>query len=344
MGIPVATRNIFPSNIEGLPTWFEVRVSERGYAGRREGIDIMVAMNAETFEEDIASIVPGGHLVYDNSKELNVDLRRDDINLVGIPISQLVLPEFPNPKHRALFKNIVYLGALSALINIDFEVITGMVSTQYKGKGRPHRAEHPRLGDRPQLRARLSRRGAADPGALLHRGRRQDSRRRQHRRGNRRDLRRRHGVRLVSDHPVDIAGRSLRAVLQPVARRRERPAQLRHHPGGRRTGRHGDRHRCRLERRPGVHGHQRPGAVADDRVPRAGVFRGDSRGALGHPARRSLHRDADAHPTGRPARRGLRLPRRHAASAAVSLSPPTSASTSRSRRWIWPIGCRRRSW
>ena len=134
MGIPVATRNIFPSNIEGLPTWFEVRVSERRFAGRREGVDIMVAMNAETFEEDVAAIVPGGFLVYDNSKELAADLRRADIHLVGVPISQLVLPEFPNPKHRALFKNIVYLGALSALISIDFEVITNMVSAQYKGK------------------------------------------------------------------------------------------------------------------------------------------------------------------------------------------------------------------
>ena len=134
MGIPVAVRNIFPSNIEGLPTWFEVRVSERGHLGRREGVDIMVAMNAETFAEDIAAIVPGGFLVYDNSKELPSAMRRSDIHAVGVPISQLVLPEFPNPKHRALFKNIVYLGAMSALISIDFEVITGMVSAQYKGK------------------------------------------------------------------------------------------------------------------------------------------------------------------------------------------------------------------
>ena len=134
MGIPVATRNIFPSNIEGLPTWFEVRVSERGYFGRREGVDIMVAMNAETFAEDIAALVPGGYVVYDNSKELDPRLRRSDIHRVGVPISQLVLPEFPNPKHRALFKNIVYLGAMSALISIDFDVITGMVSAQYKGK------------------------------------------------------------------------------------------------------------------------------------------------------------------------------------------------------------------
>ena len=134
MGIPVATRNIFPSNIEGLPTWFEVRISERGYLGRREGVDLMVAMNAETFAEDIDSIVPGGYLVYDNSKEMPPRQRRTDIHYVGVPISQLALPEFPNPKHRALFKNIIYLGAMSALISIDFEVITGMVSAQYKGK------------------------------------------------------------------------------------------------------------------------------------------------------------------------------------------------------------------
>ena len=134
MGIPVATRNIFPSNIEGLPTWFEVRVSEQGYLGRREGVDVMVAMNAETFAEDIDSIVPGGYLVYDNSKEMPVRQRRSDIRYVGVPISQLALPEFPNPKHRALFKNIIYLGAMSALLSIDFEVITGMVSAQYKGK------------------------------------------------------------------------------------------------------------------------------------------------------------------------------------------------------------------
>ena len=134
MGIPVATRNIFPSNIEGLPTWFEVRVSEQGYMGRREGIDIMVAMNAETFAEDIQSIVPGGYLVYDNSKEMPPRLQRSDIHYVGVPLSQLALSEFPNPKYRALFKNIIYLGTLSALIGIDFDVITGMVSAQYKGK------------------------------------------------------------------------------------------------------------------------------------------------------------------------------------------------------------------
>ena len=134
MGIPVATRNIFPSNIEGLPTWFEVRVSEKGYMGRREDVDIMVAMNAETFVEDIASIKPGGYLLYDNSKPLDKTLHREDIHEIGLPLANMLLAEFSDLKQRSLFKNITYLGALAGLLNIDFDVITGMVSTQYKGK------------------------------------------------------------------------------------------------------------------------------------------------------------------------------------------------------------------
>ena len=134
MGIPVATRNIFPSNIQGLPTWFEVRVNERGYLGRREGVDIMVAMNAETYAEDVASINPGGYLVYDNSKPLAREFRRSDIKEIGIPISTLLLSEYQDQKQRGLFKNITYLGALAELLNIEFEVITSMVSTQYAGK------------------------------------------------------------------------------------------------------------------------------------------------------------------------------------------------------------------
>jgi 2-oxoglutarate/2-oxoacid ferredoxin oxidoreductase subunit alpha len=134
MGIPVSTRNIFPSNIQGLPTWFEVRVNERGYLGRREGVDVMVAMNAETYAEDIASLNPGGYLLYDNTKPLAPGLLRSDVREIGVPITALLLPEFEDPKQRGLFKNMVYLGALSALLNIEFDVITGMVSSQYKGK------------------------------------------------------------------------------------------------------------------------------------------------------------------------------------------------------------------
>ena len=134
MGVPISTRNIFPSNIEGLPTWFEVRASAAGHHGRREGVDLMVAMNAETYAEDVAAIVPGGYLLYDNSGGLDPRLDRHDVNLVGVPIAKLVLSAYTDPRQRKLFKNIVYVGALAALLNIDFDVITGMVSTQYRGK------------------------------------------------------------------------------------------------------------------------------------------------------------------------------------------------------------------
>ena len=134
MGIPVGVRNIFPSNIQGLPTWFDVRVSEAGHLGRRHGVDIMVAMNAQTYAEDVASLKPGGYLFYDNSKPLAANLRRSDIREIGMPIAALLQPEVSDLKQRGLFKNIVYLGALSALLNIEFDVITGMVATQYKGK------------------------------------------------------------------------------------------------------------------------------------------------------------------------------------------------------------------
>jgi 2-oxoglutarate ferredoxin oxidoreductase subunit alpha len=134
MGVPVAGRNIFPSNIQGLPTWFEVRVNEQGYLGRREGVDIMVAMNAETYAQDVAEVVPGGYLIYDNSKPLDRALYRADIVEIGIPIATLLLPEFDDAKQRQLFKNILYVGALSALINIDIDVLTGMISAQYQGK------------------------------------------------------------------------------------------------------------------------------------------------------------------------------------------------------------------
>ncbi len=134
MGLPVATRNIFPSNIQGLPTWFDVRVSARGYLGRRESVDIMVAMNAATYEEDVACLSPGGYLIYDSTKPLARHLRRSDITEIGMPLADLLLSEFEDIKQRGLFKNITYLGALSALLDIEFDVITGMVATQYKGK------------------------------------------------------------------------------------------------------------------------------------------------------------------------------------------------------------------
>ena len=134
MGIPVATRNIFPSNIQGLPTWFDVRASEHNHFGSRSAVDIVVAMNAETFRQDVAALRPGGYLLFDNSGGRDKRLARHDIQAIGVPISQLILPVFSDPKQRQLFKNIVYVGVLSSLLNIDFDEITGMVSAQYRGK------------------------------------------------------------------------------------------------------------------------------------------------------------------------------------------------------------------
>ena len=134
MGIPMSPHNIFPSNIQGLPTWYEVRISEDGYLGRRDNVDLMIAMNEQTIEEDINTVVPGGYVLYDSSKALANELIREDVNYLPIPLKDICLREFPNPTQRQLFKNIVYVGALAALLNIDFKILTAMVSDQFRGK------------------------------------------------------------------------------------------------------------------------------------------------------------------------------------------------------------------
>ena len=134
MGIPVSPHNIFPSNIQGLPTWYEVRVSDKNYLGRREGIDLMVAMNEQTIQSDINSVIPGGFVLYDSSKPLSEGLIREDVHYLPIPLKDICLAEFEKPSQRQLFKNIVYVGALAAFINIDFNVLTEMVSDQFRGK------------------------------------------------------------------------------------------------------------------------------------------------------------------------------------------------------------------
>ena len=134
MGVPVSPRNIFPSNIQGLPTWYEVRVNEDGYVGRRGGVDLMVAMNPQTWDNDLKEIEPGGYLFYDNSKPLPKSKFRDDINVIGIPLTEICNATYTDPRQRQLFKNIVYVGALSALIDIDPAEIEKLFSEQYKGK------------------------------------------------------------------------------------------------------------------------------------------------------------------------------------------------------------------
>jgi len=134
MGIPVTPKNIFPSNIQGLPTWYEVRVSEKGYLGRREGIDIMVCMNPQSMPKDIASVKPGGYFLYDSTKTLHREFIREDIHYIGIPLMAICLREYTDPRQRQLFKNIIYVGALSALLEIEFPVLETLLAEMFKGK------------------------------------------------------------------------------------------------------------------------------------------------------------------------------------------------------------------
>ncbi len=134
MGVPIATRNIFPSNIQGLPTWFEVRVSEKGWPGRRGGCDLMVAMNPQTWDKDIASIDPGGYLFYDSSKPMPESKFRSDVNVVGMPLTEICNRTYKDPRQRQLFKNIIYVGALSALFDIERATVEKLVREQYGSK------------------------------------------------------------------------------------------------------------------------------------------------------------------------------------------------------------------
>ncbi len=134
MGVAASPRNIFPSNIQGLPTWYEVRVCERGWQGRRGGVDLMVAMNPQTWDEDIAEIETGGYVLYDSTKTLPPSKMRDDIKAIGIPLTQICNEAYNDARQRQLFRNIIYVGALGALLNLDPQIIASLVGDQYKGK------------------------------------------------------------------------------------------------------------------------------------------------------------------------------------------------------------------
>jgi 2-oxoglutarate ferredoxin oxidoreductase subunit alpha len=134
MGVPVSPRNIFPSNIQGLPTWYEVRVTEQGWLGRRGGIDLMVAMNPQTWDADLKEIEPGGYLFYDNTRPLPPSKFREDVNVIGMPLTAICNRTYADARQRQLFKNIMYIGALSMLLDIDPAVIEKLFAEQYKGK------------------------------------------------------------------------------------------------------------------------------------------------------------------------------------------------------------------
>ena len=134
MGVPIASRNIFPSNIQGLPTWYEVRVSEAGHLGRRGGVDLMVAMNPQTWDKDLADIEAGGYLFYDSTRPMPPSRFRDDITLLGMPLTEICNARYSDPRQRQLFKNIIYVGALAEILGIDPAEVEKLVGEQFKGK------------------------------------------------------------------------------------------------------------------------------------------------------------------------------------------------------------------
>ena len=132
MGIPVSPKNIFPSNIQGLPTWFEIRINKNGYLGSKGSVDLSVAMNPQSYNQDVEELNSGGYLLYDSSWKRN--FYRDDINVIEIPLTSLCVESFTNAKQRALFKNIAYVGALSVLLDMEYEIFEELISEQFASK------------------------------------------------------------------------------------------------------------------------------------------------------------------------------------------------------------------
>src|SRR6185295_12636695 len=123
MGIQVTGKNVFPSNIQGLPTWYEIRVNKHGYTARPDQVDLVVALNPETYKKDVAAVRPGGFLLYDSSWPLDDSLIREGITIIGIPFGRLCVENFEGDRQRTLLRNIVYVGSLAALLQIDMDVI-----------------------------------------------------------------------------------------------------------------------------------------------------------------------------------------------------------------------------
>ena len=144
LGVPVSPKNIFPSNIQGLPTWYEVRISEKGYQGRRGGVDFTIAVNGHTMKQDYEMLMPGGYFLYDSTRPLPDSFQRDDVTAIGVPLTQLCNDEFSDPRLRQLLKNIIYIGALASLLDIGLEPVVESITKQFSKK--------PKLAE-PNIRA-----------------------------------------------------------------------------------------------------------------------------------------------------------------------------------------------
>ncbi|MDA8271969.1 MAG: 2-oxoacid:acceptor oxidoreductase family protein, partial [Actinomycetota bacterium] len=142
MGVPVSGKNLFPSNIQGLPTWYEIRINGSGFTSRANIFDLVVAMNSQTYETDIASVRRGGYLIYDSSWFIPPGLVRDDINFLGVPFSELFAEEFPESRERILMRNIGYAGVVAAAVTMDLDVISELLDETYSSNERIRNSNH----------------------------------------------------------------------------------------------------------------------------------------------------------------------------------------------------------
>jgi len=142
MGIPVSGKNLFPSNIQGLPTWYEIRVNAQGHTSRALDYDLMVAMNAQTYVADMREVRPGGYVMYDSSWPLDDELLRDDVTFLGVPLAALCTEHFRSPRERILMKNIAYAGAIVAALDVDVDLVGELLDQKYAGKERLRASNH----------------------------------------------------------------------------------------------------------------------------------------------------------------------------------------------------------
>ena len=142
MGIPVSGKNLFPSNIQGLPTWYEIRVNKDGHTARALDYDLMVAMNSQTYARDVAEVREGGYLFYDSSWPLDASLAREDITFLGVPLSKMCNETFKDPRERILMKNIAYAGSLVALLGVDMGIVELLLNEKFAAKKALHESNH----------------------------------------------------------------------------------------------------------------------------------------------------------------------------------------------------------
>ena len=145
MGIPVSGKNLFPSNIQGLPTWYEIRVNKDGYTARALDYDLMVAMNGQTYDRDIREVRKGGYLLYDSTWPLDPALHREDVTFLGVPLAQMCNEHFRDPRERVLMKNIAYAGALIAVLDIDLGVVDQLLDEKFAAKKTLRASNHKAL-------------------------------------------------------------------------------------------------------------------------------------------------------------------------------------------------------